>query len=777
MLPSAAHSKTRTPSLFDFKQQAVALPSKIVKYNGTYTRNSLKNVPQGNALVQLAANQFGNSLDSVTSKYGYVPEPAATNLLSYSEDFSAAAVWIHFNITETINATTAPNGSNTADLVTSTSAVSSYYNQGVTVTSGVPYTLSAFVKYNNARYVFLGSNTGGVDKYCIFDTTTGTITSTGAGCTASTPEALSGGWYRISVTFTTTTTSLSGNFARATAGPADITPINGGSVYAWGVQLETGPRTTSYIATTVSTASRSGEALTVPLWVNNLKDSQDIAAASWAKTNCSVTTTGSAPDGTATAQLISVTASAATSLYNLSIKAPSAVVTASIYIKQGSKPTADLLLRNDTTSTNFNLGSLTFATGIITGAGWSVQSVGNGWYRCIYTQSSGISVGDTLRVYAHFVGSVESAGATAYAWGAQLEPGTTATPYRPTVNNLEYARNYLSYSEDFSNGVWGRTNCTVTGNVIVAPNGTTTGDRLVETSGTGFHYVQHSAQISTNTTFSFYAKAGERTRIGFYRTADSNGVCFDLNAITVLRIDGTNINASSGYAGSVDTSASIVDVGDGWRRCTMTRGAASTATGAHYLAIDTGYQSSYTGDPTKGLYVWGAQLEQGSVAGPYEPTNTITPSANANIPGFSSAGYTLFADCFASSGGAVNVSPIGVSDGSAPNRSDIYYDITNKFAAESITSGVTQSNFYITGSASASRTKAAAVFSSNSFLSALGGAAGNSDISGSIPVGLVTLHIGTVPLAATNAFNGYIFEAGLFPAVLTQAQINGKTTL
>ena len=51
----------------------------------------------------------------------------------------------------------------------------------------------------------------------------------------------------------------------------------------------------------------------------------------------------------------------------------------------------------------------------------------------------------------------------------------------------------------------------------------------------------------------------------------------------------------------------------------------------------------------------GRQIEPGSVATAYRPTaSTLESAANANITGFSSAGYTLYADVRPMAGGIID---------------------------------------------------------------------------------------------------------------------------
>mgnify|MGYP007053423483 CR=1 FL=1 len=67
--------------------------------------------------------------------------------------------------------------------------------------------------------------------------------------------------------------------------------------------------------------------------------------------------------------------------------------------------------------------------------------------------------------------------------------------------------NLLEYSEDFSNATWGKVSATITANTTVAPNGTTTADTLVITSG-GYLLQQPTISIGVGfaVTISIYAK-------------------------------------------------------------------------------------------------------------------------------------------------------------------------------------------------------------------------------------------------------------------------------
>jgi hypothetical protein len=168
----------------------------------------------------------------------------------------------------------------------------------------------------------------------------------------------------------------------------------------------------------------------------------------------------------------------------------------------------------------------------------------------------------------------------------------------------EQRTNLFTYSEQLDNAAWTKTNVTITPNTIVAPDGTLSADKLVEnTTADVRHTVQQAQALGVATyTGSFYAKAGERTRVAARRTSTDTtafGVTFDL-------ISGVVVS-------TLATTATITPVGNEWYRCSfqMVQTSASSA-GFHIELIKEGEAASgaeYTGDGYSGIYIWGAQLE------------------------------------------------------------------------------------------------------------------------------------------------------------------------
>jgi len=136
-----------------------------------------------------------------------------------------------------------------------------------------------------------------------------------------------------------------------------------------------------------------------------------------------------APDGTISGDLLSYTGAGAR--VNYFITASSTSATFSVYCKGNSG--TRLIIRNTTTATNLVTGNFTGST-FTPDAGGSIQSVGNGWYRCIVTATTGITSGDTLRLYVYTDVGGGTAGTSVFLWGAQLEAGALPTSYIPTTS-------------------------------------------------------------------------------------------------------------------------------------------------------------------------------------------------------------------------------------------------------------------------------------------------------------------------------------------------------
>jgi hypothetical protein len=176
--------------------------------------------------------------------------------------------------------------------------------------------------------------------------------------------------------------------------------------------------------------------------------------------------------------------------------------------------------------------------------------------------------------------------------------------------------NVFSYTDDFSNGYWAKTNATVTSDTITNPFNQNTGDTITDNTTNGQHKVQTgdiTTVIGSGNTFtvSAYLRAGTATRACIYAYGTSKGVGVDLTNGTQIAVTGLT-NASAG-------DVSIVNVGNGWYRVSMT----GVVSGVFSIAIMmiSGNDFSYAGTGTS-LYLSSAQLQLGSTATTYQPIAT-----------------------------------------------------------------------------------------------------------------------------------------------------------
>lgn len=180
------------------------------------------------------------------------------NLLRYSQQFNNA-LWSKAlaTVTEDVVATTAPDGTNTADKI----IVNNLQNSGnafqtLTKTeTAIQYTASIYAKSAewNSLGLYLQGGSFTNRASVIANMTAGTKNTAAVNGTftsaSATLTSIGSGWYRISLTATTgTETSI-----QVYAYPANnLTFVNGdgtSGVYVWGAQLQYGSAMTPYIVT------------------------------------------------------------------------------------------------------------------------------------------------------------------------------------------------------------------------------------------------------------------------------------------------------------------------------------------------------------------------------------------------------------------------------------------------------------------------------------------------------------------------------------------------
>ena len=182
--------------------------------------------------------------------------------------------------------------------------------------------------------------------------------------------------------------------------------------------------------------------------------------------------------------------------------------------------------------------------------------------------------------------------------------GTNATLVDSTGKITYAPANLLLQSQDFDTASWSKTRTTVTANATVAPDGTSTADKLVEdTTASSTHFTAQSANYTAGTTYTLSVSV---------KAAGRNWFDIQLPAALMGTIRNAFFDVSNGTVGTVTSgvTAAIVSIGNGWYRCSVKfTPTASVGTGSAFLLANADNSISYTGDGTSGIFIWGAQLE------------------------------------------------------------------------------------------------------------------------------------------------------------------------
>lgn len=231
----------------------------------TFTRSTTATRVNASGLIESVAIDGPRfDYDPVTlAPKGLLIEEQRTNLLTYSEQLDNAA-WTKDNATVTANATTAPDGTSSADKLTETATSGAHRAWRAPTTTAAAHTFTVYLKAAERSFALLYAGVTNVG--IMFNLSTGATTAV-AGMTAPTASsatAVGNGWYRCSMTFTATAAANSVFVYAATdAATYSYAGTAGSGLFIWGAQLEAGAFATSYIPTVASQVTRTADVATM----------------------------------------------------------------------------------------------------------------------------------------------------------------------------------------------------------------------------------------------------------------------------------------------------------------------------------------------------------------------------------------------------------------------------------------------------------------------------------------------------------------------------------
>lgn len=302
--------------------------------------------------------------------------------------------------------------------------------------------------------------------------------------------------------------------------------------------------------------------------------------------------------------------------------------------------------------------------------------------------------------------------------------------------------NLITYSEDFTDSSWVKTNCTINSNNAISPDGTQNADKLDFTTSNG-------EIVRTTTGF----VVGQEYTMSFYAKTESGTLDFIYGNMNYSTISGTATNE--------------------WQRFVITQ----------TLPVTTRYPKIQTTE-IGSLLLWGFQLEQQSYATSYIPTNGASATRLADV--CNSAGTS---DTFNDSEGVLmaEISAlvdgdtdryIAISDGTSSNRIRMGYTTPSKrfrvivMSGGTLTADINNANTQLLDSTINS--KFAFKYKQNDFAIWINGFEVDTDTLGITPIGLSELAFDNG--ASGGDFYGNTKQLQYYNSALTDSEIEELTS-
>jgi len=492
-------------------------------------------------------------------------------------------------------------------------------------------------------------------------------------------------------------------------------------------------------------------------------------------------------DGTNNASLLTKTAAWTNVNQNVN---QSGVQTFSVYVKANASTWALLVADHPSTDpiayfdlTNGVVGSTTHMLDP------NIVDVGNDWWRISITYNMAIS---QVRVYPAEANTASGSSGSIYIQDAQLEQGLVARDYIETtttaveggitdnVPRLDYTdsscpalllepqrTNLVMQSELFNvDTSWlasGRP--AVETNIIDSPEGIQNASRLTYGAGNVLRY-QQELTFTNGYSYSIFVKKD----VGRYVTIYA---AFFTTTATI----GFDLDEGTCQAGGV-----IEPYGDGWYRISVSKSVAGDAdkSGYFYLYSTNALGSTISTNGNK-IYVYGAQIEEGSYATSYIPTygSSVTrvgelcvKTGISNLIG-QTEGVVYFEWDYqntGSSGGNIIMSLAGAS------LQELYFWVkADGTYVYDVYDSTKQAG--ISGSMGSFGTKKIALaYKNNDFVLYINGVLAGSDTSGSVPT-LTDVYIGRYALNTNYNIASGVKQALLFKTRLSNEELAALTTI
>ena len=327
---------------------------------------------------------------------------------------------------------------------------------------------------------------------------------------------------------------------------------------------------------------------------------------------------------------------------------------------------------------------------------------------------------------------------------------------------LEPSRsNLIPYSEVYNN--WNKVSLTNSSVNELNPYGTLNTQKILQISSGGF--LRHLRTINGNETISVFVKKDSSDFARLW--AGGNSVYFNI-------VNGT-IESESG---SQITNKSIINYGNGWFKISISVN--STSSNFRIYPATSGNSSS----GINSLFVWGAQLEQGSYATSYIPTSgsAVTRSAETatgagDASTFNDSEGVLMVEISALTNNQTN-RLISLTNGSSSQRISLFYsqDSSNEVKGIVFVGGVAVGEVEYNSIDITTNLKVALKYKANDLALWINGIKVITDNLTSTPIGLDTLNFDLGISSSVLPFYGSTKQLQYFDSALNDSDLETLTS-
>ena len=286
--------------------------------------------------------------------------------------------------------------------------------------------------------------------------------------------------------------------------------------------------------------------------------------------------------------------------------------------------------------------------------------------------------------------------------------------------------------------------------------------------------------VGTTYTASLFVKPSGRNQISLVFYGEGNQPIYDLQL-------GTCTYEPSGTVGTIQTLA------NGWYRISTTITKTNNTNGNVSIVLVNGTATTYQGDNTSGVYIYGMQVEPGSFATSYIPNtlwantraaDSLTLKDNTFVTNYQPQRSTVLVDAQLDYRPSSKLTQyqrstlVSFNDGTVNNRVSIVTESLNSPTVQRsanlviYSSGVFQNNIIIATAnlTSTGGDRISAFFRTGLAQASIDGNTVPQVVAGTVPSNVTTMTIGSGP--GTPALNGTIRKVAYYPEISTGEELN-----